>query len=143
MDYDFALIGCSAKKTGDDVPAKELYSGQLFQFAKRYCESLNLKFFVLSSLYGLVQPEQVVRIYDLRISELSKSEKQAWARRVLTTLSDWTGLKGKTCLFLAGSEYLDPLKSYFDQTGVTIDQPLKGLGIGSQMKWLKGALSDE
>lgn len=139
----FALIGCSAKKSNlnSELPAPKLYCGQLFKLALSYCESHKIPWRVLSSLYGLLHPTEEVRSYDLRIGQLRKCEREQWARKVLHKLIEFPE---RQCLFLAGNEYLKPLSQSLSLAGFTIEQPLKGLGIGSQMQWLKrNALESE
>jgi len=135
---NYALIGCSASKLSGSHHAKDLYIGALFKAAKAYCEHNQLQYLILSANYGLIWPTELIRDYDLPINHLSKSERAAWGIRVLRRLDSLSMTsRSKSCLFLAGSAYYEPLAGRLPN----VQLPLKGLGIGQQKAWLRNAMA--
>lgn len=136
----FALIGCSKAKRAEAAPARQLYdASDLFKKARGYAEARRLSWFVLSAKYGLVAPGVWTFPYDLTLSELTRSEREAWAAKVTTQLAA-RGLYGRPCLMLAGRLYRDALQL------PACEVPLAGLGIGQQkarlLELTRDALAD-
>lgn len=130
-----ALIGCSASKLAVASPARDLYTGQLFRKAREWAEANCDQWFILSALYGLLEPDREVETYDVSMSN-RKGTRNGWGVRVVNKLTE-LGLYKKyhalhEFVVLAGAVYAEPLK-YAGLEKLTL--PLKGLGIGQQLAW--------
>lgn len=67
-----ALIACSAAKLPHAAPVRDLYQGQLFRAARRYAEATCDRWYVLSALHGVVDPDQVLDSYDCTIDDVRR-----------------------------------------------------------------------
>lgn len=130
------FVACAAKKHLGMWPAKDLYTSHLFQkaysFAVKNCDSV----FILSAKYGLVKPEQVIESYDLTLNNFTERGREVWARKVYADIITNTKATDEMYWF-AGVNY----RKYLMRLLPNIHhEPVKGLGIGSQMKWYKDRL---
>lgn len=92
-----ALIGCSKTKTyrydrkrGGKAFPTETYGGQLFNRRVAYCEDRGVPWCVMSAMVGIWRMDEELRptdgldenrepkVYDLTISQLSKSDYAIW-----------------------------------------------------------------
>ena len=82
------LVGCVKSKLSRPARARDLYTSLLFvgrrRWVKRTCES----WFILSAKYGLAAPEQLVAPYDETLARMTREERRAWSRAVVTALRD-------------------------------------------------------
>lgn len=128
------LVACGKGKLDHPAPARDLYTGQLFRFARAYCEREYDTWWVLSAKHGLVHPDAVIAPYDQTLAGAPVEERRQWARLVADQL--WAlAIQGRFSLH-AGEAYAGFLA---DQLSVT-ERPLRGLAIGQQLKWYKERL---
>lgn len=128
------LISCASKKLENKAKAKEIYISPLFRLNMKYAKSLKPdKIFILSAKYGLLDLEQEIEPYNLALNNLKEEEIKLWAEKVLENLKKQADLDSDEFIFLAGDKYrkylLPKIKNY--------KIPLKGLGIGRQLKFLR------
>lgn len=59
-------LACSMKKLAHarQLPAQDMYTGDLFKLGVKYAKKVRLPFFILSAKYGFIEPETVVDRYD-------------------------------------------------------------------------------
>lgn len=131
------LISCSSKKLSHKARARELYSSPLFRLNLQYALSLNPdNIYILSAKYFLLNPDEEIEPYNKTLNNMSQEERQEWAKTIISQLEKLADLDNDLFIFLAGKnyyEYLIPkMKNY--------ELPLKGLGIGKQLKFLKERL---
>ena len=134
------LISCSSKKLPNKSKAKELYVSPLFKKNFDYANSLNPdKIFILSAKYGLLDLEEEIEPYNITLNKMSKKEIEKWSKNVIEKLKEVANLEEDKIIFLAGHNYreflIPEMKDY--------EIPLKGLGIGKQLKFLKNELEKE
>ncbi len=124
--YQLGVIACSKSKrqlsAGDVVPARHLYTGQLFKASLEVAEKLCDRVIILSALHGVVAPEQLLETYDKKLPTKLKDRVQ-WGLAVDTFLPETQRMK---VLCLAPEPYWSCLPSS------AWEKPLKGLGIGEQ-----------
>jgi cytoplasmic iron level regulating protein YaaA (DUF328/UPF0246 family) len=126
------LIACSQSKLNPAAQARDLYTGQAFKMARQLAEHSGRPYLILSALYGLVDPLQALAPYNLHLASTSKAFRAQWVQDVNAALSQ----RGITsAVALAGATYLDGLS-------IDLDRPLKGLGIGQQLRYLSQALNN-
>jgi hypothetical protein len=125
-----ALVVCCGQKLGRAAPAGELYTSPLFRKAAAYARTFG-GWYILSAKYGLVRPEAVIQPYDCTLLNMPAADRLAWGRRVAEQMAG-EGIVGARFIALAGAKYTEPLV----RAGVSLETPLKGLGIGRQLAWL-------
>lgn len=126
------LVGCGKSKLSTAAPARDLYTGPLFRAARAYAEQTCDEWLVLSALYGVLTPDEVIEPYDLTLAQLRESEYATWALQVVSALrAHYDGLAVQF-VGLAGQAYLEPVDGVFP-----LESPLVGLGLGARIKFLR------
>lgn len=129
------FIACSAKKLQKCAKAKDLYISPLFKLSWQYANKLKPdRIYILSAKYGLVQPNATLKPYNVTLNIMPAVWRKAWAEKVMKQLVqekiDFTRDK---VIYLTGNKYHHYLAPLFKNRQL----PLKGLGIGQQLKYLK------
>lgn len=89
------------------MAAKDLYRSELFRRRRLYAEASGRPWWIVSTEYGLVDPDEVIVPYDTRIVRLSLAARHQLADRVATDLERALGiLAGKRLEIHAGDEYV-------------------------------------
>ena len=131
------LLSCTKAKLDKPAPAQELYSSSpMFQKTKAYGESLKPdKTFILSAKHHLTPMDKQLEPYDLTLKNMKKDEKEQWGETVISQMND-RGIKPEsdTFIFLAGSEYIKPLKDHIPEEN--IENPMQGKRMGERLSWL-------
>ena len=125
------LVACSATKADSAMPARQLYVSSLFRAASAYAERHYgpSRWFILSALHGLVDPDTVLAPYDFSLRQLGSRQREVWGDRVVVELTD--RFPSDTVLwFHAGALYRDAIASVVPHE---VRFPLAGLGIGEQL----------
>lgn len=131
------LISCASKKLNYKEKAENLYISNLFRLNLLYAKSLADKIFVLSAKYGLLDLNTEIEPYDETLNYMSDKQVKEWSNKVLEDLRRKTDLEKDSFIFLAGEKY----RKYLIQHITKYEIPLKGLGIGKQLKYLKDKTS--
>ena len=133
---DVYLVSCSKSKRSASAAAKDLYVSPTFSKAKAYVERTGAPWFILSAEHGLVDPEDLIEPYDLRLSDTDPSLQRAWGERVVRRLLITFGpVEGKVIEIHAGRAYLEPIEDVLCFLGATIVEPLTGLRQGERLAW--------
>ena len=128
------LISCASKKLSHKAEAKDLYVSPLFKLNLKYARSLKPdKIFILSALYGLIDLNKQINPYNKTLNKMPKNEIKIWANEIIDKLNKLTDTKKDEFIFLAGERY----RKYLIPNLNNYQIPLKGLGIGKQLKYLK------
>ena len=132
------LISCVSEKRASEAPAEGLYCSALFGKAREYVLR-NIQhgdeWFILSAKYGLLKPEIVIGPYNETLNNMRKAARQWWAQKVLDELRSVVH-PGDLSVFLAGLKYREFLESGLLELGCRVSVPMRGMGIGEQLKWL-------
>lgn len=128
------LISCVSVKLSHKARAEELYISPLFKYGLAYAKKLQPdKIYILSAKYGLLELDEIIEPYNITLNTMSSTEIKIWSEKVLSKLKEKVNLDVDQIIFLAGENYrkylIPHIKNYFI--------PLKGLGIGKQLKYLK------
>lgn len=128
------LVGCASAKLSRPAPARDLYTSALFRKASAYAERECDLWFILSAKHGLLDPDEVIEPYDVRLGcRRTGPIIWDWAHRVQDQLAvALDGVPKPLLVVLAGEQYRTILHPC--QWPFTI--PMKGLGIGEQLSWL-------
>ena len=141
------LVGCGSAKLRHPALARDLYTGALFRKSRAYVEARCDRWYVLSAKHGLVDPDQILEPYDVRLGRVipRAPERSAlpvwdWAAMVTEQLVEaLRDVHRPELTVLAGEQYrtiLHPCRWIFSE-------PMKGLGIGEQLAWLNRELSEQ
>jgi hypothetical protein len=129
------LVSCVKSKLGHPAPARELYTSAWFHLARDIVEASGVRWFVLSSRYGLVAPDAVIAPYDYTLNSLDVSERQTWADGVLKELLPHLTNETRVVMF-AGDRYRGFLVEPLERRGITVEVPMAHLRRGEQLSWL-------
>ena len=136
MEPACVLIGCVSRKEPTARAAKDLYRTELFSRRRAYAEASGQPWLIVSALHGLVDPDRVIEPYDVKISDLDLTERQALAGRIADELEQRFGaLDDATFEVHAGDEYMQMLAAGVRPRGGHLVNPLRGLRIGEQLAW--------
>ena len=125
------LVACCGPKLKEQAPAADLYISDLFKKSRTYAERRG-RWFILSALYGLIDPSAIVAPYDVTLKKIPAAKRREWGKKVRDQM-EAEGLVGLPLIALAGADYVNPLLT----AGLSIEQPMKGYAIGKQLQWLK------
>lgn len=132
------LISCVSMKQAKEAKAKDLYVSPLFKMNYAYAESQNPDaIYILSAKYGLVDPERVIPPYEQTLNTMKAAQVKDWALDVIEQMQGKINFQKDEIIFLAGERYRKFILPLCRNAKV----PLKGLGIGKQLGWLKKKLS--
>lgn len=132
---DMVLIACCGKKLGHTAPAGQIYQSALFQKSWRYALQRVPagRIRILSAQHGLLEPDRVIRPYDVTLNAMTPPERRLWSASIVSSMAvqGWPD----RIIILAGSRY----REWVDQAPpeVEIDIPVAGMGIGQQLGFLK------
>lgn len=133
---DIVLVSCVKDKLDRPAPAKNLYTSDLFRKERAYAQRAGVPWFILSAEHGLVEPDEVLSPYDLRLSETSTAYRRAWGTRTVKRLEEVAGaLAGKRIEVHAGEAYVGPIRALLRTAGAEVTEPLRGLAFGQRMSW--------
>ncbi len=119
------------------VKARDLYISPLFKLNLAYAESLKSDaIFILSAKYGLVPLDKILAPYNETLNTKKDSDIRIWAKEVLRQLSATADLEQDEFTLLAGEHY----RRHLAPSLMHVRIPLKGLGLGRQLQFLKRAL---
>lgn len=128
------LLACASKKLDRKAKAQDIYISQLFRLGMEYAKSLNPdKIFIISAKYGLLELDKEIEPYNLTLNKMKDGEIKIWAENLLEQLKKETSLDKDEFIFLAGENY----RKYLIPEIKNYKIPLKGLGIGKQLRFLK------
>lgn len=135
------LIGCVKTKRPVPTVAQDLYTSPLFKGQRAFVERTCLQWFILSAQHGLVDPETVLAPYEKTLNGAPRSERRAWAKRVLDQIDARLGDLSSTIFEThAGAAYLDfGLLAGLQARGARIENPVEGLSMGRRLSFYKAA----
>lgn len=96
-----------------------------YEYASKTCD----KIFALFAKYGLLSDNKVIKPYDETLNDKTASERQQWARSVLSNLKEYCDLRKDEFFIFAGKNYYEYLIFHLYYYEI----PLKGLSL---FEWL-------
>jgi hypothetical protein len=129
------LVACVKGKLSRAAPARDLYVSTWFQKVRDLVEASGARWFVLSSHYGLVGPDEVIRPYEYTLNSAGITERREWAERVLAKLEPELARYKRVVMF-AGERYREFLVGALGRRGMAVEIPMQGLRRGEQLEWL-------
>lgn len=126
------LVSCGARKRLGCYPARDLYTGSLFQAARRYAEATGHPWRILSAEHALLDPDRLTWTYD---RQLDAGHAPAWGGKVLAQLAAAFPGHDLDLVVLAGELYAEALRPQLARTW-TLATPLAGLPLGRRLRFL-------
>lgn len=135
MPERIGLVGCVKTKRVAPAPAKDLYISPLFGARKAHVERTCDRWFVLSALHGMLEPDEVIAPYDHTLQRVPARGRRAWAGEVLAQIDQRLGaIVGQVIEIHAGAAYASHgLVEGLETRGATVDWPVAGLALGEQL----------
>ncbi len=129
------LVSCVKSKLPHSAPARELYTSALFRKSRDLVETTGARWFILSSQYGLVAPDEVIAPYEFTLNSLGNTDRETWAAKVLEKLLPIAD-GYRRVVFLAGARYREFLIEPLRKRGLIVETPMEHLRRGEQLAWL-------
>ena len=130
------LISCSKSKLANKAPAQDLYTGSLFRKAVSWAEIKGYTWYVVSALYGLVDPNRELEPYDFTLKQLRHRERETWAHLVVMAELTKFLSRGSHAILIMPQLYRRYIQRELMKASITFENPLEHLAIGQQIKWL-------
>lgn len=129
------LVGCVKSKLSVPSRAADLYTSTLFRGRRAWVETNCDRWYILSAKHGLIGPDEVLAPYDESLLDMSRVDRQAWARRVLAELTETLGRLDPYAFEMhAGAAYSDfGLADGLRRAGASVSFPVHGLNFGRQL----------
>lgn len=139
MSKTIALVSGVHPQFEHAMPARWLYHAEWFLVAAALAETASTGWFILSARYGLLHPDQKIAPYALTLSDLSPSQRQAWAAGVLHSLTQMLQ-PGDRLLLLAEPDGHSALFTVLENSKWRLAAPLSGMTAASQLIWMQNAI---
>lgn len=131
-----ALISCVSKKKLGTHKAEDLYISDWFIKAKQYIKQNYKEWYILSAKYGLIRPDNIIENYNEYLPKTTLIYRKWWADNIFENLINNYNNSIMVDIF-AGKHYRKYLIPLLLSKNYIVNIPLKGLGIGEQLKWFK------
>ena len=136
---DIILIGCVNTKCIDAGPAQDVYTSTLWKYRREYAKVHGCCWYILSAKHGLLCPDAWIEPYNKTLTKSSRIDRENWSKQTLSSLtSKFPALSKRGIEFHAGKDYIEyGLEKDLCEMGATVRRPLRGVGIGYQLKSYK------
>lgn len=103
------------------APARDLFVSPAFAALRGAAEEAGRDWFVLTSEFGTVRPDDVIPPYARRVASESPAFRRAWVRWVTAKLiADLDGIEAMTIELRAGDQDVDDLIDLLEATGARV-----------------------
>ncbi len=137
---DIVLIGCVKTKASTTQEAQYLFNSPLFKARADYARSTGKPWYILSSKYGLVLPDQRIDPYDIYLGDLPAADRNEWSEKIVYALKQRVdALAGQAIEIHAGAYYRNSgLTKSLLACGAEVSAPLADVtGVGNQIAWYR------
>ena len=139
---EIGLVSCVKTKREEPATPRNLYISSYFEKMRDYAEQNHDDWWILSAKHGLLYPDaDPIEPYDETLSGARVARKREWAEKVAEQLDEEGLLSGDVTLVLhAGKDYYKELLPLIEDSGVSVEIPTEGLGIGDTQAWYQERL---
>lgn len=125
------IIGCTKNKAFDEAPAYLMYSSPIFKGRLAYKKKFykNDKLLILSSHYGLITPETVIKRYDSYLPKMKKKERLELKELIKKEIKDLNLNPNEECTVLAGKDYANLISDLLNVTLTESELVIKELNL--------------
>jgi len=124
-----ALISCGKAKQPGKHKARDLYVGTYFKTTLAYAMQQSDQIYILSAKYGLVELDQTLDSYELKITQMPKTQRKLWALGVLKQMRT-KGIDTHEIDIYAGKPYYEHLLPHLQNATIMFE----GLSMGYRMQ---------
>ena len=135
------LLMCGKNKLSQKAKVKDLYTSPRFQRSIQYAKTITnySNIYVLSAKYGILELEQEIAPYDKSIYDMSITEKDEWAKMVISKLKTKVDIDNSNFIFLTDDFYSEYLCKYLSH----FELPLDGLNQNEHLSWFLKMLKEK
>lgn len=133
----WALIPCSKSKADQPCSAREMYwPSELFRGAFETAIAQGQRPLIVSALYGLLQPDQIITPYDVTLKGQTPFQRRHWAAPLVFGDGGILSLAspGDSFVSYMGENYAQYVVGFLRGRGYTVEEPLKGMKQGARKK---------
>lgn len=142
MSARIGFISCASAKRDRAMPARDLYTSWLFRGARNVVETTCDRWYILSALHGVIDPDTIIAPYDYTLKGATVHERRAWADATWPAVESLLN-HGDVVEVYAGRDYLGyGLEERILNMGVRIHDPLAGLKLGYRLSWFSARRDD-
>jgi hypothetical protein len=142
MTIRIAFVSCTKAKAPTAAAARDLYVSPLFRALRSYAERHSDRWYVLSALHGIIEPNTIIEPYDVTLNRMSRADRMAWWKLVRSQLPAVITEPAEVTL-LAGMRYREMLEPHLKrEMHCEVNVPLHGRRLGEQLAWLKREAAD-
>lgn len=121
---DVILVGAGPKMRNLRTEAENIYDDDSFLRRRKYARASGRPWFILSALYGLVKPDQILDPYRREFGAMPPRQRSVWASRVLDGLARRIGpLQGRVVEIQAEPDLAEFLAGYLTLRGAVVAPP--------------------
>ena len=102
----------------------------------RHADRTGHPWFVVSAMWGLVEPGEVVEPYNVRVTELDARAQALLGEQVARRLRERVPV-ARVVEVHVGEAYLRVVRGSLQAQGFTVEAPLAGLEIGARLRWYR------
>src|SRR5450830_1754390 len=139
---DVVLVGSVRSQQAEAAQARELFASALFALRRRYAEASGRPWFVLSSRWGLVAPDEVIAPSDVSLGDVPPAYRHGWAEFVVGQLAGYVTLAGAVVEIHAGDHHVDALRAAVERAGATLVDPVDAHSLAETLAWYDARLPD-
>lgn len=129
------LVSCVKSKLDRPAFAKDIYTSNFFNLARKLVEKNRADWRILSAKYGLLDPDRLIQPYELTLNAMTIADRRLWAAQVWHDLSPLIS-NYQRVVVLAGLPYREFLIGELKRSSAEIEIPMEGLRQGEQLAWL-------
>lgn len=121
--------------------AQDLYVSQLFSGRRWYVEQTCDRWFVMSALHHILEPDDLIAPYDVTLVGTTRETRRRWSQETLAAIDKKLGnVRGYVFEVHAGSDYRDfGLTEGLLRRGALVVVPTLGLTQGRQLAFYTNA----
>ncbi|MGE4528170.1 MAG: DUF6884 domain-containing protein [Rhodospirillaceae bacterium] len=137
LDFSGAvvLVACTKTKRTYETVAREMFVSPWFLGVRGIVEKSGARWYVLSALHGLLQPETVIAPYTATLDGAVVRVRRVWAEGVFEALMTAEPGLSRVVIF-AGARYREFLVPKLRERGIAVEIPMERLPRGRQLAWL-------
>lgn len=132
------IVESVTKKRSAPGPAKDVYNSRLWTARRSYAEAAGVPWLILSALHGLLDPNQIIEPYELRLGETDAAAFRSATERAVAQLDSRWALDDLVVEAHVRDDYADGLRAALVRRGRRLEQPLRGLSVCGQLSWYRG-----
>jgi hypothetical protein len=142
MEIRIGLVAQPKRRRGSICRAGEQFDPSIvFRRARDYCDREHREWYIVSTSYGIVAPQQVIGPEAPALHTLSSAERALWAEKVTRQLVARVERSQEPITFVlyTNQQYADLLVRAAPQ--IHFELPLAGLRLREKLRWYDDRLS--